>query len=68
MRYRILGASGLKVPVLSFGTATFCGSNEFFKAWGETRVTEAKGLIDTCLDRGDNMFDSSAAYTAGFAE
>lgn len=68
MQYRSLGASGLKVPILSFGTATFGGSNEFFKAWGETRVTEAKGLIDICLDRGVNMFDSSDAYSAGFAE
>lgn len=68
MQYRLLGASGLKVPVLSFGTATFGGGNEFFKAWGETRVTEAKGLVDACLDRGVNLFDSADAYSAGFAE
>ena len=30
MEYRQLGASGLHVPVLSFGTATFGGGNEFF--------------------------------------
>ena len=34
MEYRLFGGSGLKVPVLSFGTGTFGGGNEFFKAWG----------------------------------
>ena len=34
MEYRRLGASGLKVPVLTFGTGTFGGEGEFFKAWG----------------------------------
>lgn len=31
MEHRLLGASGLKVPVLSLGTGTFGGSNDFFK-------------------------------------
>ena len=34
MEYRILGGSGLKVPALSFGTASFGGGNEFFRAFG----------------------------------
>ena len=38
MEYRLLGGSGLKVPAVGFGTATFGGGNEFFKAWGETNV------------------------------
>ncbi len=38
MEYRQLGASGFKVPVLSFGTGTFGGSGELFKAWGQTDV------------------------------
>ena len=33
MEYRQLGGSGFKVPVLSLGTGTFGGGNEFFKAW-----------------------------------
>ncbi len=36
MDYNRLGHSGLRVPALSFGTATFGGGNEFFKAWGST--------------------------------
>ena len=42
MEYRRLGASGFKVPLLSFGTGTFGGSNEFFNAWGNTDVGEAR--------------------------
>ena len=37
MEFRQLGGSGFKVPVLSLGTGTFGGGNEFFKAWGATR-------------------------------
>ena len=52
MEYRQLGGSGFKVPVLSFGTGTFGGGSEFFKAWGETDVAEATRLVDICLDAG----------------
>ena len=45
MEYRQLGASGLHVPLLSFGTATFGGGNEFFKAWGNTQLDEAKQMV-----------------------
>lgn len=31
MEYRHLGASGFKVPVLSFGTGTFGGKGDFFR-------------------------------------
>jgi aryl-alcohol dehydrogenase-like predicted oxidoreductase len=34
MEFRTLGRSGLKVPGLSFGHATFGGGTEFFRAWG----------------------------------
>ena len=68
MEYRQLGASGLKVPVLSFGTATFGGGNEFFKAWGNTQVEEAKKLINLCLDAGVNFFDTANVYSNGLSE
>ena len=68
MEYRQLGASGMNVSVLSFGTATFGGANEFFKAWGSTEVKEATRLIDICLDAGINFFDTADTYSDGLAE
>jgi aryl-alcohol dehydrogenase-like predicted oxidoreductase len=68
MEYRTLGRSGLSVPVLSFGTGTFGGKGEFFQAWGQSDVAEAKRLVDICLDAGLNMFDSADTYSGGAAE
>ncbi|HUB19717.1 MAG TPA: aldo/keto reductase [Acidobacteriaceae bacterium] len=68
MEYRLLGRSGLKVSVLSFGAATFGGGNEFFKAWGSTKVDEARRMIDLCLDAGINLFDTANGYSNGLAE
>ncbi|HEY4111311.1 aldo/keto reductase [Puia sp.] len=68
MEYRRLGHSGIRVPVLSFGTGTFGGSNEFFKAWGSTDVKEATRLIDVCLEAGVNLFDTANVYSGGVAE
>jgi aryl-alcohol dehydrogenase-like predicted oxidoreductase len=68
MEYRHLGASGFKVPVLSFGTGTFGGKGEFFQAWGETDVAEARRLIDICLDAGVTMFDTADIYSSGASE
>lgn len=68
MEFRRLGHSGLRVPVLSFGTATFGGGNDFFKAWGGTDTNGAARLIDICLDHGVSMFDSADVYSDGLAE
>ncbi|TJV05457.1 MAG: aldo/keto reductase, partial [Mesorhizobium sp.] len=46
MDYRRLGASGLKVPALSFGAGTFGGSGPLFGAWGNSDATEARRLVD----------------------
>jgi aryl-alcohol dehydrogenase-like predicted oxidoreductase len=59
MEYRNLGASGLKVPVLSFGTGTFGGQGPLFSAWGRSGVDEARRLIDICLEAGVNLFDTA---------
>lgn len=68
MEFRQLGASGLHVPVLSFGTATFGGGTEFFKAWGSTQVEEARELVHLCLDAGVNLFDTADVYSNGLSE
>src|SRR6267154_2060676 len=68
MEFRTLGRSGLKVPVLSFGTGTFGGGTEFFKAWGASDVAEATRLVDICLDAGVNLFDTADVYSNGLSE
>ena len=68
MQYRQFGNSGLRVPVLSFGTATFGGGNDFFKAWGSTQVEEASKMVNLCLDAGVNLFDTANVYSHGMAE
>jgi serine/threonine protein phosphatase PrpC len=61
MEYRLLGASGFKVPVLSLGTATFGGEGAF-RGFGTSDAAEATRLVDVCLDAGLTMFDSADAY------
>ncbi len=56
------------VPVLCFGTGTFGGTNDFFKAWGETDVAEATRLVDICLEAGVNLFDTADIYSDGASE
>lgn len=68
MEFRQLGHSGLQVPVLSFGTGTFGGANDFFKAWGSSDVAEATRLVDICLDAGVNLFDTADVYSDGVSE
>jgi aryl-alcohol dehydrogenase-like predicted oxidoreductase len=68
MQHRRLGSSGLMVPVLTLGTGTFGGGNDFFKAWGATDVREATRLVDVCLEGGLSMFDTADVYSGGMAE
>ncbi|MGG7578401.1 aldo/keto reductase [Rhizobium sp. Nf11,1] len=68
MEYRNLGASGLRVPVLSFGAGTFGGSGPLFGAWGNTDAEEARRFVDICLEAGVNLFDTADVYSAGASE
>lgn len=68
MEHRQLGNSGLQVPVLSFGTATFGGAGDFFKAWGSTQQEEANRLVKLCMEAGVNFFDTANVYSRGIAE
>lgn len=69
MEYRLLGGSGLKVPVLSFGAGTFGGGNDFFDAWGASGdLAQARRLVDICLDAGVNLFDTADVYSDGRSE
>ncbi len=53
---------------MSFGAGTFGGGDEFFRAWGQTGVEEAKRLVDICLDAGVNLFDTADIYSKGLSE
>ncbi|HUQ82114.1 MAG TPA: aldo/keto reductase [Gemmatimonadaceae bacterium] len=68
MEFRQLGKSGLRVPVFAFGTATFGGGSEFYRAWGSSDVAEAKRLVDICLDAGVTFLDTANSYSTGRAE
>jgi aryl-alcohol dehydrogenase-like predicted oxidoreductase len=68
MEYRFLGKSGLRVSALSLGAATFGGGTEFFKAWGESDVNEARRMIDMCLEAGVNLIDTADVYSKGLSE
>ena len=68
MEYRQLGRSGLRVPALAFGAATFGGEGDFFKAWGDTDEKGAERLVDICLDHGVSFFDTADVYSNGRSE
>jgi aryl-alcohol dehydrogenase-like predicted oxidoreductase len=68
MEFRQLGRSGLKIPVLSFGTGTFGGGTDFFRAWGSSDAAEASRLVSICLEAGVNLFDTADVYSKGLSE
>jgi aryl-alcohol dehydrogenase-like predicted oxidoreductase len=67
MRYRQLGASGLRVSVLTMGTMTFGGTGRFASV-GSTGVEEARRQVDLCLDAGVNLIDTADVYSGGLSE
>ena len=69
MEFRQLGYSGLKVPVLSFGTRDFWRERRFLLALGATPMSqEATRLVDICLEAGLNFFDTADVYSNGASE
>lgn len=68
MEHRRLGASGLKVPALSFGAATFGGRGPFFSEWGSSQGAEARRIVDISIDAGVTLFDTADVYSDGASE
>ncbi len=68
METRELGGSGVRVPMLSFGTVTFGGDSPLARELGGLGVAEATRLVDLCLDAGVSMFDTADIYSGGEAE
>lgn len=66
MQYRNVGRSGLVVSELAFGAATFGASGEFFGAWADTDLQEARTMV--CLDAGITLFDTADVYSDGASE
>ena len=67
MRYRQLGASGVRVSVLTMGTMTFGGTGGFASV-GSTGVEEARRQVDRCLEAGVNLIDTANVYSDGVSE
>jgi aryl-alcohol dehydrogenase-like predicted oxidoreductase len=67
MRYRQLGASGLRVSVLTMGTMTFGGTGGFASV-GSTGLDGARRQLDRCLEAGINLVDTADVYSDGLSE
>lgn len=62
MRYRLLGASGLRVSELCLGTATF-GE----EGWG-SNADESRQIVDAYIDAGGSFIDVANVYAGGRSE
>ncbi len=62
MQTRILGKTGLKVPVLSFGASSL--GQEFRKI----SIDEALSSVRVAIDNGMNLIDTSPFYGRGMSE
>jgi len=67
MEYRQLGRSGLRVSTLTMGTMTF-GGKGWAKTVGDLGVSEARRLVDICIDSGVNLIDTADVYSSGASE
>jgi aryl-alcohol dehydrogenase-like predicted oxidoreductase len=67
VEYRTLGASGLKISVLTMGTMTFGGTGGFASV-GSTGVDDARRQVDLCLEAGVNLIDTADVYSDGLSE
>lgn len=58
MEYRVLGQTGLRVPVVGMGTW------RTFDVGGEAAKKNARAIVDAALNAGTTFFDSSPMYGA----
>ena len=63
IRTRTLGATGLEVTELALGTWALSG-----EAYGPVTDADADQIIDTAVELGINLFDTSSAYARGAVE
>jgi aryl-alcohol dehydrogenase-like predicted oxidoreductase len=67
MDYRYLGASGLRVSSIGFGTMGLGGLGKFAQV-GTNGVEEARRQLDLCLDAGVDLVDTADIYSDGRSE
>jgi aryl-alcohol dehydrogenase-like predicted oxidoreductase len=67
VEYRTLGASGLKISVLTMGTMTFGGKGNFADV-GSTGVEDARRQVNLGLEAGINLIDTADVYSDGLSE
>ncbi|WFP65624.1 MULTISPECIES: aldo/keto reductase [unclassified Mesorhizobium] len=67
MEYRLLGRSGLKISTVTMGTMTLGGVG-WAKKTGDLGVSDARRLVDLCIDAGVNLIDTANVYSNGVAE
>jgi aryl-alcohol dehydrogenase-like predicted oxidoreductase len=67
MEQRQLGAGGLSMSVLSFGTMTI-GGRDRFQHMGNLGVAETGRMLDVCRDAGVTVIDTADMYSFGGAE
>jgi aryl-alcohol dehydrogenase-like predicted oxidoreductase len=67
MRYRQLGASGLRISTMTLGTMGFGGTGRA-SAVGTIDVEGARRQIGLARDAGVNLIDTADVYSDGLAE
>jgi len=67
MEYRQLGASGLRVSVITLGTMTYGGRGKFAQV-GTVGPEEARAQVDLALEAGVNLIDTADVYSEGRSE
>src|SRR5579863_4879564 len=67
MEYRQLGASGLKVSVLTMGTMTFGGKGNSAKV-GNLQLDDVRKMVDIAIEAGVNLIDTANVYSSGASE
>lgn len=63
MKYKLLGASGLRVSEIALGTLNFGES----KAWGVAEA-DALAILGAFVERGGTLIDTAPNYAGGAAE
>lgn len=68
MRYRTLGATGLRVSEIGFGTWGLGGNTRGAVAYGPTNDEESKKALRHAFERGVTFFDTADFYGFGHSE